>query len=91
MTGSAAWKLNTLVQEVIVTDDRPAAAQNIAQDWEMSPAELLESPLLLIGSPGQLGEQLIARRERFGLSYISIFERHMAGFTEVIRRLRAQA
>jgi probable F420-dependent oxidoreductase len=84
-------ELNTLVQEVIVTDDRPAAAQNIAQDWEMSPAELLESPLLLIGSPGQLGEQLIARRERFGLSYISIFERHMAGFTEVIRRLRAQA
>jgi probable F420-dependent oxidoreductase len=84
-------ELNTLVQEVIVTEDRREAAQRIAHDWHMSPNELLESPLLLIGSPGQLAEQLIARRERFGLSYVSIFERHMPGFTQVMERLRPRA
>lgn len=83
-------ELNTLVQEVILTDDRPEAARSIAHDWEMSPADLLESPLLLIGSPGQLAEQMIARRRRFGITYISIFERHMAGFTQVMERLRSQ-
>ena len=55
-----------------------------------APCGLLESPLLLIGSPGQLAEQMIARRGRFGISYISIFERHMAGFIQVMERLRSQ-
>lgn len=83
-------ELNTLVQEVIVTGERRQAAESIRHDWEMSPSELLESPLLLIGSPGQIADQLIARRERFGISYISIFERHMPGFTQVMERLRSQ-
>jgi len=84
-------ELNTLIQEVIVTDDRRGAAQRIAGDWEMSLAELLESPLLLIGSPEQLAEQLSTRRERFGISYISIFERHMQGFIEVMELLRRRS
>jgi len=33
---------------------------------------------------------MIARRGRFGISYISIFERHMAGFIQVMERLRSQ-
>ena len=84
-------ELNTLVQDVIVTDERRQAAESIGHEWQMSPAELLESPLLLIGSPGQLADQLIARRERFGISYVSIFERHMPGFIQVMERLRLQA
>ncbi|HSO92899.1 MAG TPA: hypothetical protein VLS53_00330 [Candidatus Dormibacteraeota bacterium] len=84
-------ELNTLVQEVIVTEDRLGAADRIAGDWKLSPVELLESPLLLVGSPGQLAEQLLARRERFGISYISIFERHMPGFIQVMELLGRSA
>lgn len=84
-------ELNTLVQEVIVTEDRSGTAERLAGDWDMSAAELLESPLLLIGSPGQLAEQLLARRERFGISYVSIFERHMPGFVPVMEILRREA
>jgi len=29
---------------------------------------------MLIGSPHSIAEQLIARRERFGVSYVAVFE-----------------
>ena len=81
-------ELNTLVQEVVVTDAPQDAAERLAPEWQMSADQLLQSPLVLIGSAGQLAELLISRRQRFGLSYISIFERHMAGFAAVMDRLR---
>jgi probable F420-dependent oxidoreductase len=80
-------QLNTLVQSVVIADDPRAAAQAMAKDWELPVAELLESPLLLIGTIGQIVEQLHARRERFGLTYFTVFERDMANLARVIERL----
>jgi len=37
-------ELNTLVQEVILTDDRSEAARKIAHDWEMRPADCSSRP-----------------------------------------------
>ena len=82
-------QLNTLVQSVVVTDDRRGAAQSMAKDWELPVAELLDSPLLLIGTLDQLVEQLHHRRERFGLTYFTVFERDMASLARVIERLGA--
>jgi alkanesulfonate monooxygenase SsuD/methylene tetrahydromethanopterin reductase-like flavin-dependent oxidoreductase (luciferase family) len=36
----------------------------------MTVDEALETPLLLIGTPAQMAEQLRASRERYGFSYI---------------------
>ena len=83
----ARLELNTLLQEVVLTDSRHQAAERIAANWAMTPDRLLESPLLLIGSADQMAEQLSARRARYGLSYISIFERHMSDFGAVMKRL----
>src|SRR2546430_3215892 len=43
-------ELNALVQRVVVTDDRRKAAEELARRWEqLNPAEILESPYVLIG------------------------------------------
>ena len=85
----ASLQLNTLVQSVVITDDRREAAEKMAGEWEVTPDQLLESPLLLIGTIDQLVEQLHARRERFGLSYLTVFERDLASFSPVLIRMRA--
>ncbi|MDQ6883679.1 MAG: TIGR03621 family F420-dependent LLM class oxidoreductase [Candidatus Dormibacteraeota bacterium] len=79
--------LNTLVQAVRVSDDREKVAAEMAPEWGMAPAQLLDSPLLLIGTVDQMVEQVRARRERFGLSYLTVFERDMASFAGVVERL----
>jgi len=69
-------ELNVLVQMVIVTEDPRAAAEEAAREPGSPPAEvLLDSPYVLVGTRHSIGEQLIARRERFGVSYVVLFER----------------
>jgi hypothetical protein len=43
--------------------------------------------LLLIGSVDQIAEALQQRRERFGLSYITVFEKDLENLGKVINRL----
>ena len=80
-------RLNTLVQAVVITANRRKAALELAPEWAMSPDQLLESPLLLIGTVDQVRDQLLAHRERFWLSYFTVFERDMPGFAPVVQRL----
>ena len=82
-----ALRLNTLVQAVVITQDRRQAALELAPQWAMSPDQLLESPLLLIGTVDQMAGQLRAHRERFRLTYFTVFERDMRAFAPVIERL----
>src|SRR6185436_10123459 len=52
-------ELNALVQRVVVTDDRHRAAQELATRWpSLSAGDLLESPYLLLGTVGQMAEDL---------------------------------
>jgi probable F420-dependent oxidoreductase len=83
-----AIELNILLQRVIVTDDRQAAAVDLAGQWEKPAADLLESPHVLIGTHEQMAEDLRQRRERFGFSYISVFERDLDAFAPVIEAVR---
>jgi probable F420-dependent oxidoreductase len=80
-------RLNTLVQAVRLSDDREKVAAEMAGEWAMAPKQLLESPLLLIGTVDEMVEQVRARRDRYGLSYITVFERDMASFAGVLERL----
>ena len=68
-------ELNVLVQVVIVSDDRRAEAERLAEHFpSMTVDELLDSPFLLLGTHQQMAEQLVERRERFGISYVVVFE-----------------
>lgn len=63
-------ELSVLLQGVVVTDDRDAAAERVRERLpELGPVEILASPHLLIGSVGEMVDVLEARRERLGISY----------------------
>jgi probable F420-dependent oxidoreductase len=51
-----------------VTDDRLGVASAIAERLQLDPEEIPSMPHFLIGTIDQLAEDLIARRERYGIS-----------------------
>jgi probable F420-dependent oxidoreductase len=83
----AGIELNTLVQTVIVTDRAREAAAPLAKEYAMELDQVFETPLVLIGSVDQIAETLAQRRERFGLSYITVFEKDLENLARVIDRL----
>jgi probable F420-dependent oxidoreductase len=80
-------ELNTLVQSVVISDHPLEAAAPLAREYGVEAEELLETPLVLIGSVDQIAETLERRRERFGLSYITVFEKDLESMAKVIARL----
>ena len=77
-----ALELSLLVYFVAVTEDRRQAAEQIAQlaaslpssmmiNTQMEVDEVLHSPRFLIGTVDEIVEQLQARREQYGISYVS--------------------
>jgi probable F420-dependent oxidoreductase len=83
----AAIELNTLVQAVMITDNPHSAAAPLAREYSMEVDQVFETPLVLIGSVDQIAEALQQRRERFGLSYITVFEKDLENLGKVIKRL----
>ncbi|MFE7312552.1 LLM class F420-dependent oxidoreductase [Streptomyces sp. NPDC057555] len=82
-------ELNIIVQRVMVTDDRRAAAREVAAFGIGVDAEqALEVPTLLIGTPAQMAEQLREHRERYGFSYLTVLESAMEEFAPVIEELQ---
>jgi probable F420-dependent oxidoreductase len=53
----------------------------------LSAEELRRSPHHLLGDTGQMIETLLARRERWGISYIALRPRHLEVMTPVLGRL----
>jgi probable F420-dependent oxidoreductase len=82
---SAEVERNILVQSVVVTDDRRAAAQAMRRHLPyLTSEQILGAPTLLVGTQDEMAEILLARRERFGISYVCVQERDMATFAPVI-------
>jgi probable F420-dependent oxidoreductase len=98
--GDIEWHL--LVQQVVVTDDRRGAAEELVEEHRRHFEGLgvtdesavptvnaaLETPFLLIGTPDEMAAQLRQGRERWGYSYITVHEPYMRTFAPVIGRLR---
>lgn len=84
-------ELNVLVQAVLVTDDRRGAADALSRQVAgLSPDAALASPFLLMGRPDEIAEDLVARRERFGISYVVVFGGAMEAFGPVVDQLRGR-
>jgi probable F420-dependent oxidoreductase len=81
-------ELNALVQQVVVTDDRRAAAEELAKRWPVLDVEdILASPFVLLGSVDAIATQLVERRARWGISYYVVFESALDAFAPVVARL----
>jgi len=83
----AVKELNTLVQAVVITDDRDGAARTLSAAWKQPADQLLVSPLVLIGSVDDIATTLQRRREELGISSITVFERDLDSFARVIERI----
>jgi probable F420-dependent oxidoreductase len=95
------WHL--LVQGVVVTDDRRAAAEKLVAEQRkrlesvgvtderavLTVEDALETPFLLVGSLDEIAAQLRRSRERWGYSYVTVHQPYMQAFGPVISRLRA--
>jgi probable F420-dependent oxidoreductase len=88
-------ELHVLIQYVLVTNDRRAAAEQLAVRFGTFSAEqVLDSPFVLIGTHAQMAEALRERSERFGVSYWTVFARRpgseqtLETLAPVIARLR---
>lgn len=81
----AGLELSLLVQHARVVADRRAAAAELVRS--VSLAEALDSPFLLLGSVDEICDQLQELRERFGISYVTVFDERSDGFAPVVARL----
>jgi probable F420-dependent oxidoreductase len=83
-----ALELSALVQRVLVREDRRQAAEELSRQWnQLSPEEILRAPYALIGTAEGMTENLLARRERWGISYWVIHESFVDDFAPVVARL----
>jgi probable F420-dependent oxidoreductase len=84
-------ELNLLIQMVAVTDDREAVARPLAEQLPgATVAQILELPLLLAGPVDRIVDQVLAQRERYGFSYLTVLEPCMEAFAPVLARLRGR-
>jgi probable F420-dependent oxidoreductase len=84
-------ELNALVQRVIVTDDRRKAAQELTTRWPALTADdLLDSPYVLLGTVDQMVDDLRARRDRWGISYVMTHEPFMDALAPVVACLASR-
>jgi probable F420-dependent oxidoreductase len=82
---------NMLIQLVVVAEDpRPELgrwAEQLAVPRTVE--QLLAAPEILAGTVDEIAGRLLDHRRRFGFSYITVFEPHLAAFASVIPALRA--
>ncbi len=72
---------------VAVTDDPASATAAMASRFGVSVDDLVEHPHALLGSIGSICDTLEDRRQRLGISYVTVAERNMRDFAPIVERL----
>ena len=75
---------------VKVTDDAAGTMAGVAQMIGVEPDMVGETPFALIGPPSKLIEDLIARRDRWGFSYIIVGAEDVDTFAPVVAALNGK-
>ena len=83
----AEIELSVTVFVANVTDDRDTVAGALAAGLRSEPGEILQTPHFLIGTVEQIIEDLQARRERFGISYVVVPDEAAVSLAPVVERL----
>jgi probable F420-dependent oxidoreductase len=80
-------ELHTRIHLAILTDDRQGTAEALAPALGLSPAEALASPHALCGTVDEIVDDLLARRERFGIASIGLSLDALDAMAPVVARL----
>jgi probable F420-dependent oxidoreductase len=80
-------ELQIRVHLAMVTDDRESIIEELAPAFGLTPDDARETPHALIGTVDQICDQLIERRERWGISYLGMSGDQLEAFAPVIARL----
>jgi hypothetical protein len=79
---------------VVVDADRRVAAQQVVENHlygadatGLTVEQVLASPDYLLGTVEQITEQLVAQRERFGISRVTVYQDHLDAFAPVVAQL----
>jgi probable F420-dependent oxidoreductase len=80
-------ELNIRAFMVRVTDDRQGAIDQVASFVQADPALVAESPFALIGTPAEMIDDLLRRRERWGFSYVIVGAEDVESFAPVVAAL----
>jgi probable F420-dependent oxidoreductase len=80
-------ELNVLCLMCVVTDDRMQVAENSAAMFGLTPEQALEIPHALVGTVGEIIDDLERRRETFGISYTVVPGPSMDAFAPVVAKL----
>lgn len=85
-----ALEFNALVQRVVITDDRRAAATELCEQVDgLELDDALATPYLALGTHDEIANHLRACRERWGITYFTV--RDLDAFGPVIARLMPSA
>jgi probable F420-dependent oxidoreductase len=80
-------ELHVRVHLVVVTDDRWGMAAALGPAFGLSPEQALRSPHALAGSVDQIVDDLVERRERWGISYIGVGVDALHSLAPVVAKL----
>ena len=83
-------EMNVRAFLVNITDDADGAAAGIAAMMGVEQKMVEETPFALVGPPSKLIEDLIARRERWGFSYIIVGAEDIDSFAPVVSALNGK-
>jgi probable F420-dependent oxidoreductase len=83
-------EMNVRAFFVNVTNERQSAVSKIAGLIGVDDAMITNSPFALIGSPDNIVEDLLARRERWGFSYVIVGAQDVDSFAPVVAALRGK-
>jgi probable F420-dependent oxidoreductase len=80
-------ELNLRVRITAVGTDREAEARAAAEGMDCTADDLLGSPFCLLGSVGEVADQLLRTRDELGISYFTVSQRHMEQLAPVLARV----
>jgi probable F420-dependent oxidoreductase len=72
---------------VFFTDDRQSLAEAMAPAFDVTPEVALETPIALVGTAEQMVDDLIARRERWQMTYVVVDDAVADQFAPIVARL----
>lgn len=80
-------ELQSRIHLAMVTDDRARMIDELSPAFGLTAEQAAHTPHALVGSIDEICDQLVERRERWGISYVGLSADQLDAFAPVIHRL----